>query len=79
MTATPPTTPPTMAPIGADELPDLAAAVVLAALLLVVVEPTLDALGALKLVASIPKLLVGLLLSEVDDFDDRLDMDRVGL
>lgn len=84
MTATPPTAPPTIAPIGAKEPPDLAAAaaaaVVLAALLLVVAEPALDALGVLDPVAATPKLLK--LLSEVDDFvEDRpvAVVDNVGL
>lgn len=68
-----------MAPIGADELPGLATAVVLAGLLVVVAEPTLDALGLLEPVAATPKLLVRL-LSGVDDFvEDRPVMDNVGL
>lgn len=79
MTATPPTAPPTMAPIGADEPPDLATAVVLAGLLVVVAEPTLDALGLLEPVATTSELLVRL-LSGVDGFvEDRPVMDNVGL
>lgn len=71
--------PPIIAPIGAGEPPDLAAAVVLAGLLLVVAEPTLDALGVLVSVAGTPTLLVRL-LSEVDDLvEERPVVDNVGL
>lgn len=68
-----------MAPIGADEPPDLATAVVLAGLLVVVAEPALDALGLLEPVATTSELLVRLLVG-VDDFVEvRPVMDNVGL
>jgi hypothetical protein len=66
-----------MAPIGADELPDLGG-VGVGGLLLVVVEPVLDVLRKPELVTAEPEL-VSLLLSEVDDFEDSPVIDNVGL
>lgn len=72
MTATPPTAPPTMAPIGAEEFAGSGAGGVVG-LLVVVAEPAVDDLEVLVLGALV------LLLSEVDDVDDGPFMDKVGL
>lgn len=61
-----------MAPIGAEELVGLGGGGVVG-LLAVVVDPVVDNLEVLVLEALV------LLLSEIDDVDDRPFMDKVGL